>query len=256
MGCELAPTVDEVVDKPLAYEEAKLGPQALADRMEEIDSSYAEPRTPSKVQYSYETALASISRENGYDALWRGARACAWIGLNDPDRSRRVEYAKKGILMGKEAIRRTSTKVESHYYYALSLGALADTQRNQVDRNFVRQMRDEVVIAKAIDESYDHCGPLRFLGQMMVETDGYHIWQVGSMEQGQELLKRATELCPDFGENHLAYAKALIKDELPDKARAPLEKVLACPRPKDYSAEHEAWLEEATSLLTDLGLSS
>ena len=45
--------------------------------MKSIDEHYVEPRTPAKVEYSLETALASISRANDFGALWRAARACA-----------------------------------------------------------------------------------------------------------------------------------------------------------------------------------
>ena len=43
---------------------------------------------------------------------------------------------------------------------------------------------------------------------------------VGTVEEGLAMLQRATEQCPDFAENHLAYAKALVKDEQYAEARA------------------------------------
>jgi hypothetical protein len=86
----------------------------------------------------------------------------------------------------------------------------------------------------------------------MVDTSDYPLWAVGTYEQGLEHLRKATEGCPDFGENHLTYAKALLEDGREQEARKALQKVIACPTPPDYSAEHKAWLEEATELLTDL----
>ena len=107
-GCELFPSLDDVVAPELKYEEANLTPQALDERTKEIDTSYAEPRTPTKVQLSYETSLVSISRVNNYEALWRGARACAWLAFNHPTRSARKEYATKGVEFGRAATKRLS----------------------------------------------------------------------------------------------------------------------------------------------------
>ena len=251
-GCGTsAPELDEILERnKLNYKDMGFTEMKLAQRMEEIDANYAEPRTPTKVQLSYETSLDSISQVNRYDALWRGTRACAWLALNHPERAGRVEFAEKGIRMGYEAAKKTSTRVESHYFLALCMGGLADV-KGTATSGLVKQLRDRMLLAKAIDPAYDHCGPDRFLGVLTVETAGYPLYNVGTTEDGLKLLRKASEKCPDFGENHLRYAKALIKDDQNDLARVELEKVLRCPKPKDYTAEHEAWLQEATQLLTE-----
>ena len=251
-GCSnIAPEIDDVLEKKLMYKEMNFTEGKLAERMKEIDSSYAEPRTPTKVQLSYETSLDSISKVNGYEALWRGTRACAWLGLYHPERAQREQFAEKGIRMGYEAVKKTSTKVESHYYLALCIGGLADV-RGTASPDLVKSMKERMLIANAINPGFDHCGPDRFLGELTVKTADYPLWGIGTVAGGLEMLRRACANCPDFGENHLIYARSLMDDGQTEKAREELDKVLKCPKPQDYTAEHEKWLQEATTLLTEL----
>jgi hypothetical protein len=254
----LAPNMEDIVEaNRLHFEETDLAPSVLEGRMKEIDEAYAEPRTSAKVAYSYETCVTSISRVNNYAALWRGARACAWLAENSPDRSKRDEYAMKGIAMGKEAVKRisairqASSRPEPDYYFALCIASWADLHRPPSSET-LRRMKDHMSMALAFDEKYDYAGPHRFMGQLMVKTDPYPTYAVGSLKEGLEHLKKATLLYPDYGENHLAYAEALKGDGQNDLARAELERVIASVKPQDRSTEHDAWLTRANEMLQDL----
>jgi hypothetical protein len=256
VGCggidAFAPEMDDIVrPSQLKYEETNLTPTALADRMREIDEAYAEPRTPAKVSLSLETSTHSISKVNGYAALWRGTRACAWLARNLSDRSQREAFALKGISIGREAAKKASTNVESFYYLALSLGAFAELKGTPA-RDIVREMRDMMLMAKSLDEKFDYCGPHRFLGLLMVKSDAYPLYAVGNAATGLKHLETATKLCPDYGENHLVYAQALVEEGEDELARAEAEKVLQSMKPEDLTAEHDRWLEEANDILQGL----
>jgi tetratricopeptide (TPR) repeat protein len=250
-GCGLGPDMEDIMESPLKYEVKELTPQALEARMKQIDDNYAEPRTPGKVFLSYETCMDSISPVNGYVALWRGARACAWLAEHVEGKAKREEHALKGIAIGREAIKKDSARVESYYYLAMCYAQLADARRS-ASRDLLREMRDRMEFACALDEKFDFCGPHRFLGTLMAETHEYTLYGIGTIGDALKHLKKAIQLCPDYGDNHLAYAKGLIEDGEKEEARVELEKVLAAPRPPDRSAEHDAWISEATKLLRDL----
>jgi hypothetical protein len=255
-GCRgidvLAPQIPEIVGDPFHYEVKNLSAAQLEEGMKAIDLNYQEPRSLAKVNHSYADCLQYISKENDYAALWRGARACAWIALNESlPRSERKKYAMDGVKIGREAVLKTSAKAEPHYYLALCMGAFSDIS-GSATREWVREIAYHTKMALELDERFDNCGPHRVLGQLMVKTDEYPTYAVGTLEQGLIHLQKATVLCPDYGENHLVYAKALRLDNQVDQARAELEKVVASPKPRDRSAEHQAWLEDANRLLTDI----
>ncbi|HVR76045.1 MAG TPA: hypothetical protein VMT52_17065 [Planctomycetota bacterium] len=255
-GCRgidvLAPQIPEIVGDPFHYEVKNLSAAQLEEGMKAIDLNFQEPRYFGKVNHSYADCLQYISKENDYAALWRGARACAWIAMDESlPRSQRKEFASNGIKIGRESVLKTSAQAESHYYLALCMGAFSDIS-GTATREWVRSIAYHSKMALELDEKLDNCGPHRVLGQLMVETDEYPTYAVGTLEQGLIYLKKATVLCPDYGENHLVYAKALKLDDQLDLARAELEKVVTSPKPRDRSAEHQAWLEDANRLLTDI----
>ena len=149
-GCKevdgLVKLEDMLERNQLQYESARLSAASLAKRMKEVDDAYAEPRTWAKVNLSLETSLLSISPEGGYAALWRGARACAWLSLNAATRSDEEKYAFLGIAWGREAVKRDSTLAASYYYLALNEGRLLQLRDYKL-RKFAREMKGHLLMA-------------------------------------------------------------------------------------------------------------
>lgn len=254
-GCKEVDGLVELEDmlerNKLKYEPAELSGASLEKRMKEIDDAYAEPRTWAKVSLSLETSLLSISPQNGYAALWRGARACAWLSRNAATRSDKEDYSLLGIAWGKEAIKRDSTRPESYYYLGLSEGLLLEEREYKLPK-FLRDMKGNLLMADQIDANLDYCGPKRALGRLLVQARKYPLYPIGDYAQGVEYLEAATQDCPTFGENYLALAEALIDGGDYQRARTLLNQMVAMPGPPDHSADHEHWLARASDLLNDL----
>ncbi len=235
----------------LKFETAQLSKAGLAKRMKEIDDAYAEPRTWAKVSLSLETSLFSISPEDGYAALWRGARACAWLSLNAATRADEEQYAYLGIAWGREAVKRDSTSALSYYYLALSEGRLLELRDYKL-RKFARDMKGHLLMAGNIDPSVDFCGPKRALGRLLVRTRNQPTFSIGNYAEGLAYLEEARQDCPTFGENYLALAEALIYGGELERARTLLNQMVDMPNPPDHSADHQHWLAKASDLLNDL----
>ncbi len=255
VSCSDTPPIVElesIVNPSLPYEPAALTESALAKRMKEIDQQYAEPRTPAGVKLSRETSLHSISSVNNYGALWRGARACAWLA-NHSTRGEQEAYAKQGVWWGKEAVSKAKSSVhaESYYYYGLNLKRLFEIRRMKPDKLALRT-KEHLSMAYYLDSTLDHCGPARELGELLVATREYPLLSIGTAEEGMAYLRQATEECPQFGGNHLAYAGALLEIGDFDGARAALDQLMALPSPPDHSADHVEWLAQASRLYNDL----
>jgi tetratricopeptide (TPR) repeat protein len=239
------------------YETTNLAPRLLEERIQEIDASFTEPRTPAKVALSLETSLASISPINGYAALWRATRACAWLAENHTDPRQRGEYAEQGYGLGASAVEKVSNRVESFYYLARCQMALAEYSRMSRRRS-LNEAENNLKIALALDPSFDSCGPDRSLGELLTIAHEDSLATVRSQDGRRgvrgavEHLEKATNDCPDYGANRLAYAQALLVAKEYDHARAELEAVLASSTPVDRSGEHDRWLGEANELLIDL----
>ena len=254
---ELVEPEDLLNEPRLRYETLDLSPNLLAERMRSIDEHYAEPRTPAKVEYSLETCLASVSRQNEFGALWRASRACAWLAENHPSKSEQRRYAKLGAKFGREAVIKVANRVETFYYLGLCEKALI--ARNGLHSSgLLEDAEHNLKIAIALDRSFDHCGSDRALGELLLETVPYPLLNATS-ETGQagvraalEHLEKAVETCPDYGENHLVYARGLMDARKYGAARLELDRVMALAPPPDRSNEHLDWLEQANELLVDL----
>lgn len=254
-GCGIQDAVDpEPILDPhlLTYERANLTASRLEGRMNEIDKAFEEPRSPGSVLLSYEKSQSSISQVNNYDALWRGTRACAWLAMNEPERSRREKFAQEGIKMGTTAAQKLSNRVESYYYLALCQEALVDLRGITLSAGLLTEIEKNLSLAIALDEAFDHCGPHRQLANLQVRVERFPLFGIGGIDDALEHLKKSTEVCPEYGENHLAYAQALAHAEKYDLARTELEEVMSSRIPKDRSSEHEGWLTKANELLIDL----
>jgi tetratricopeptide (TPR) repeat protein len=256
-GCVVNPVeIDDIVDRHNFYHnEVNLTEAQLARNLDEIDEQFSEPRTGAKVMLSLETAEASISRANDYEAVWRGARACYWLSMNHPDIDQRERYALRGYSMARFAARYMSSRVEPYYYAALNTGAFCSLKHERgyiPNSKWLDKAKYYGEMAGGIAPSFDYGGPHRFLGKLIVETSGTMTHELGRFEEGLEHLKKAVTLGPEYAENHLYLAEAYLENDDYGSARAEIDAVLGSSIPPDRSVEHTEWLDAATDLLAQL----
>ncbi len=255
-GCQfvqdVAPPIEEVLDPGrLQYEQTALAGTSLERRMEEIERSYAEPRSPEKVEYSLETCSFSISPENDYAALHCGARACVWLAENATSRAAKERWALKGVSWGKAAVDKAQTQAESYYYLGRSLALLLEARGMNSKRN-VRDARGHLSMARNLKPDLDHCGPDRYLGRLIIRTREYPTLQAGSVAEGINRLERAARECPTYGENLVDLAEGLIAIEDFERAHQVLDALQELPSPPGHTADHQAWLVRASELRIEL----
>jgi tetratricopeptide (TPR) repeat protein len=180
---------------------------ALARRAEEL----FQPADP----VSLENTLVVCDRilqldPRNYDAAWQWARSAFWLAdAAGSKKDRRAWFAGKGAEHAARAIAIDTARVEGHYYRGLDLGYLART-RTFGAVELVTPIFKEAQAAVAADEKYDHAGPLRLLGGVLINAPGWPA-SVGDPDEGADRLARAVALAPDYPLNHLYYGEALIK---------------------------------------------
>lgn len=235
--------------------ESTLPAAILENRIDEIDQSYAEPRTIYRVSHSLGTSKDSVSSGNNYQSLWRGVRACSWLALNHQKPEEKKKFALEGVYLGREARQKTSLQAEAFYYSALCIGALLDTVK-EPSTKLLREMKYCLEVAHELDGTYDHGGPARVLGTLIVETADYEFvgYSLGSLEEGIAILDTACGKAPKFAENWLLLAKALADAGENQRALAAIDKIFACEIPSDYSVEHKEWIIQAQNLKSGIAV--
>jgi tetratricopeptide (TPR) repeat protein len=151
-------------------------------------------------------SLAILKSFDDYPALWRKARACAWLAEEFIDKKTRAQLAEKGIEYGERAIALEPDGVEGHYYLAENRWLAAETRRLGLYAAMPR-VRNEALAAVEADEKFDHAGPLRLLGAVYALAPGWPA-SIGDPEKAIEYLDRALAIDFDYPETWLRYAQA------------------------------------------------
>lgn len=226
------------------------------DGLHQLAEKLYDPRDP----VALENVLVVCERALELDAKdftcgWQGARATFWLAdAADGDKSRRAWFSDKGDKLAQRAIEAQPERVEGHYYRALNLGYLARTKTLGA-LDLVGIIYKEGQKSAQLDPSYDHAGPLRLLGAVLLNAPGWPA-SIGDPEEAEEQLKKAVETAPDYPLNHLLYGEALIANDKPKEAIAQLDQASAQVSQPDYEwmkprlqAEVDAQLKKARSKL-------
>ncbi len=161
----------------------------------------------------------------------------------------RITAAKIGIAAAQAARADHPDRVEGQYWYAINVGLLADADRSY-GLNAVGEMQAALQRAIELDETYDHGGPLRVMGLLLLRTPAPPV-SIGSPRRGLRLLQRAVAVAPEYPENYLHLAEAWHAIGRIDEARAALHKVLAAPPMTGREAESAHWRRAAEARLAE-----
>ena len=243
-GCESVQDL-HVTPAPVA----KLGPVEARQLFATGKAQLAEqPRTLARVTAAAQqlTEAAAVLKTD-YDAQWAAASAWEFVADNEPRHPERVAAAKQGIALARLARELQPDRVEGHYWYALTVGLLADADR-AYGLKAVSEMDQALRRAMALDERYDYAGPVRVLGILLLRAPAPPV-SMGSSRKGLRLLQHAVELFPNYPENMLYLAEAFRDNKRNLEAREVLNKVMNAPLWPDRQFESLGWQAAAQKLL-------
>jgi len=153
-------------------------------------------------------------------AAWEFGRACFELAECATRQAQRAEIASQGIAACRQAIARASNSGPAHYYLGVNLGQMARTKGFGALK-LVDLMRQELDLARSLDEQVDYAGSDRNLGQLY--RDAPAILSIGNRAQAAQHLRRAVTLAPDFPDNHLELIEGYLKWGEHDQARRELK---------------------------------
>ena len=222
-GCHPAPAPTSVAT--MKAEDLPSDPAELAKRADELSQAHN--------RVSLENAMVVCDRilamkpepKAAYAANWMGARAAFYLADEaEGDNDRRAYFGRRGMGYADRAIALDGKSVEGLYYRALDRGYLASTKTIGA-LDMVGDIAKDAKAAMAADEKFDHGGPLRVLGALLVKAPGWPT-SVGDKEEGLDDLKKSVEVAPDHPLNRLYYGEALIENGKKPDAVTELEESL------------------------------
>ena len=96
--------------------QAPADPDALYRQREQIESA----------QQAADIWGARAKAGTDFEATWKLAKACYWIGTHGPETDRRAAL-ERGVAAGELAARLQPAKPEGHFWGAANMGALAES---------------------------------------------------------------------------------------------------------------------------------
>jgi len=243
---------------------ARLGPDRIltdaeVDKVRQMvadaDKLWLQRGTPGSAEKSLDILRESLKlAPHNVHALWRAARACAWLAEragDAKDKAGQARLSDEGIGYAQRATFVDSDRKEGYYYPALCYAMRADATPS----NGLSLVPLMVKALKKADEpvggGLDHSGPDRVLGQIYLNAPPWPT-SVGDVEEAIDKLEDACDQNPEFPENHLALAEAYIKTRKYREARKHLERVLKAEPAPDWAPELPRLKAKAAKLLEKL----
>ena len=206
-------------------------------------------------------ALASIAAykrvleidENNYDACWKIARSCFFLGDGLPEtdemKVRHREMGEQGMPYGKKALAINPGGIEGHYYYALCIAeySIGISIVKALAKGLGPEYEKHVGKALELDRHYDSAGPLRAMGRYWYKLP----WPKRDIEKSVRYLKEAVEATPFSIRGRVYLAGSYLKGGDKELAQAELRKALEMQ--PDLSREIDAarWQKRAGEILKE-----
>ncbi|MFZ9520414.1 MAG: hypothetical protein ACO3A4_08050 [Silvanigrellaceae bacterium] len=149
--------------------------------------------------------IARLSYYGGFFALPKGATS-----------EEKMEVFQVGVDAGDKARRLSASRVEGHYWYAVTLGGWGIAKGILNALTSAKPMREALNEAVKIDPKYHFAGPLRVRGRLYNKLPG--VISFGDNKLAMEDLKRAVDLAPESKLNHIYLSE--VQNKLIGKVEA------------------------------------
>ena len=146
--------------------------------------------------------------------------------------------------MAEEAVKAFPENATAHYLSAYLAGLEA---RNDPGKGLelVPVIEREALTAARLNPNMENGGPDRMLGELYLKAPSFPM-SVGDLEKAITHFRKAVELAPDFLQNRIGLAEALIENEDPSAACLEIEEIFVRLQPEEKMKEQR---EQSLNLL-------
>ena len=167
---------------------------------------------------------AAAAIQDGASAL-KAANCYAFLVKQGKDKKLRLADAEKGRKLAKTAVTMLPRSGLAHYLYAYLTGLEAENDPLR-GLELVPVIEREALLASDLNPAIDHGGPHRMLGELYLRAPAFPV-SIGDSARAVDHYRLAVDQDPEFFENRLGLAEALLAEEEPGKACFELKKILS-----------------------------
>ncbi len=210
---------------------------AVAGQAPDPDELYRQREDPARIQQAVEILAARAAGGRDFDAAWKLARACYWIGTQG-DTPLRRSALERGAKAGEQAAALQPARPEGHFWRAANMGALAESFGLWQGLKYRGRIKDALERVLAIDPAWQQGSADRALGWWYFKVPGLF---GGSRKKAEVHLRRALGYNPTSTVTLFFLAEVLADDGRRTEARALYQQVLDAPLDPEWAPEDRSF---------------
>jgi tetratricopeptide (TPR) repeat protein len=189
---------------------------------------------------------ARLSKDKeDFEAAWKLARACYWLGGHVAEDDRRQQY-ERGIEAATRAVALQPKRPEGHFWMAADMGAMAEFFGLGAGIRYRGPVKRALETVLQIDPAFQEGSANRALGRWYFRVPRLF---GGSRDKAVEHLKRSLTYAPQSTATRYFLAETLFEMDRRDEARREAQQVLDAPLDPDWAPEDREFKQQAKSLL-------
>ena len=194
----------------------------------------------------WETRLAGDGAD--FEAAWKLARACYWLGGHAPPDSGRARY-ERGVAAGRQAVSIDGARPDGYFWMAANMGALAESFGLRQGLKYRGAIKDALATVLRINPAFQQGSADRALGRWYHKVPRLF---GGNRQKAVDHLNRSLAYNPNSTASRFFLAEALLAMDRRADARAELLAVLGAPLDPDWTPEDMEFKDRAGALLASL----
>ncbi len=215
----------------------------------DADTLYASrERLPDALAATAEWEHRLANDANDFEAAWKVARACYWLGSHVPDAQRRMRL-EQGIDAARRAAVVRPDRPEGHFWMAANMGALAEGFGLRAGLRYRGPVKEALEKSLSVDPAYLDGGADRALGRWYARVPRLF---GGSLTKSVEHLQRSLGYRADSIASRFFLAETFLEMNRREDARRELNAVIAAPFHPDWTPEEREFKQQAQAHLARL----
>jgi tetratricopeptide (TPR) repeat protein len=184
-----------------------------------------------------------------FEAAWKLARACYWLGTHQPEQYRRSTL-ERGVAAGESAIRLANNRPEGHFWLAADMGRLAESFGLRSALKYRGRIKDELERVLVINPAWEGGSADAALGEWYATVPRLF---GGSRQKAEQHLRRALDYDANNASALLFLAEMLAAEGKTDETRKLLRRVIQTPFDAEWAPEDHELKQKAAKRLKEIG---
>jgi tetratricopeptide (TPR) repeat protein len=188
------------------------------------------------------------SDPRAFDAAWKLARACYWLGTHGDEAARRAAL-ERGMEAARTASALEPKRPEGPFWLAATMGALAESFGMRQGIKYRKPIRESLELVLKLDPAFQQGSADRALGRWYFKVPGLF---GGSNQQSEAHLRKSLTYNPNSAASWFFLAETLLDMGRRADAKQALQKVIDAPFDPEWTPEDREWKAKAQATIAKL----